>query len=175
MFKSIVSDLIDPNTGDAGFEVYGVRVVRDSREMRNVCDRDIRDDDDIIDGVLKNIVTDRTFPIMGGVASLLIDQDVELRRWGQGFTSFQTDLPTDLKSAMDKRLEELRAILRSRGFRRSLKKANELCEKAEPKLWENAQNGDLEAITGLGWMFQEGMGVAFRGDLAIDSYRVAIE
>ncbi len=60
-----------------------------------------------------------------------------------------------------------------RGTPRDMKKADEWCEKAFPKLRPQAEAGDPEALSTLGWMLLEGMGVPQSEEKALECLRKA--
>jgi hypothetical protein len=53
------------------------------------------------------------------------------------------------------------------GGPRSLRRADDLCEKAYPALRMDALGGDPEVLTALGWMHLEGLGAAQNGEKAL--------
>lgn len=107
MRKRILKNMICPNTGDLEFEIFAVSLDRDGERLTQLAHKDIRDDDDIYEGVIANLKTNMTYPIYDSIGSLLSDEDADQKHYTELLTGISKSCPAGFQKAIKANLKRL--------------------------------------------------------------------
>jgi len=107
MRKKIIRLLSCPNTQSGSFHVFAHELLRNDKTLYKIQDSDIRDEDDIIHGVLVNEQANTAYPISEGIGILLSDLDTDIEHHTSLLKSMKEDCPTSFQKIINHSIERI--------------------------------------------------------------------
>jgi len=109
MRKHILKLMICPNIYHARLEVFAHALKRDGKILTNVFQKEMLEDDDIINGLIINKEFKYVFPIYSYVASLLSDTDIDKKFQIELLNSLKDNCPISYADLIDITIDRLKA------------------------------------------------------------------
>lgn len=110
MKKRLLKKLMCPNFGTREFHVFGVEVERDGKMLSNIDHDQLKDMDDIKEGVVVDFKKSTAFPVSGYVLSMLCDEDVDLGHYRELFDRSDDIYPARYAKLINASLKRLAKV-----------------------------------------------------------------
>jgi len=107
MKKKTIDLITCPNLHKGSFTVYAKEVLRGSKRLQNLNQKELNIDDDIQTGVLINELSGSAYPIIHSIAVLMADDDVDGGFQKKEFAPFFNDCPVKFQEIIKKYLERI--------------------------------------------------------------------